>query len=557
MGLTVYNTLTRKKEPFEPVVPGKIGIYLCGPTVYKPSHIGHAVGPIIFDAIKRYLVHSGFEVTLVVNITDVDDKLIVEAAKQNVSTSQLAERITGDYLAAMATLHIDGIDIMPKASEHIGDIISIVQRLIERGIAYESGGDVYFDVTKHDGYGKLSNRRVDEQEGQRDLQSSEKRNPGDFALWKSAKPEEPDEVKFDSPWGQGRPGWHIECSAMAMRYLGETFDIHGGGIDLVFPHHENEIAQSEAATGKPFAKVWMHNGLTRINTKKVSKSDSSTEMQEALAKMTLHNLLAEYPGELIRFFVLSTQYRRPIEYSEAELESKRKGLDTFYRLFERVERICGVSPYDVCSTGFQPVRQHGLETRAPSSEPRACARADLQPPTEPKASPSPLSKGGARGVQTGMDIENESLGAACGEYTKAFHLAMDDDFNTAGAIAALFDFAGAVNRFIEQEKLETSSEPRASARADGDSQRAREDALTAAARLITTARLIGMFLEPPEKKATAGDDLTEKAMQVLIKIRQHLRKKKDFETADMIRNLLADANITLEDRPNGTDWRHE
>ncbi|MFQ5495711.1 MAG: cysteine--tRNA ligase, partial [Phycisphaerae bacterium] len=346
MALSVYNTLTRKKESFTPVTPGKVGIYLCGPTVYKPSHIGHAVGPIIFDAIKRYLVHRGFEVTWVVNITDVDDKLIVEAETHNTTTFELAERITKDYLAAMKTLGVDGIDIMPKASEHIGDIQRIIGQLIERGLAYESAGDVYFDVTKHADYGKLSNRRIDDQAGQRELQSGQKRNPGDFALWKAAKPDEPDEVKFDSPWGKGRPGWHIECSAMAMRYLGDTFDIHGGGLDLVFPHHENEIAQAEGATGKPFANVWMHNGLTRMNTKKISKSEADPEMQAALARMTLHNLLDRYPGELIRFFVLSTQYRRPIEYSEEEIESKRKGLDTFYRLFERIERVCGQSPYD-------------------------------------------------------------------------------------------------------------------------------------------------------------------------------------------------------------------
>ncbi|MGB2988285.1 MAG: cysteine--tRNA ligase [Phycisphaerae bacterium] len=550
MGLVIYNTLTRKKEPFEPVTPGKIGIYLCGPTVYKPSHIGHAVGPIIFDAIKRYLVHCGYDVTWVVNITDVDDKLIDEATRQNTTTAELAERVTRDYLDAMATLHVDTIDIMPKASEHIGDIISIVERLMERGIAYESGGDVYFDVTKDPDYGKLSNRRIDEQESQRELQSGEKRNSGDFAVWKAAKPDEPDEVKFDSPWGKGRPGWHIECSAMSMRYLGETFDIHGGGLDLVFPHHENEIAQAECATGKPFAKTWMHNGLTRFNTKKVAKSDADPEMQAALIKMTLHNLLAAYPGELIRFFVLSTQYRRPIEYSEEEIEGKRKGLDAFYRLFDRIERICGTSPYEKAS-------QLG--------EPRASARADMQTPTEPRAF--------AR-----ADIQDQTLATACDEYIARFKQVMDDDFNTAGAIASLFDFATTINRFIEQEKLETAvgtahpttagaeprasaradiTEPRASARAEVDPQSATEDALTAAGWLIATARLIGLFIDPPEKKTSAEDALGEKAMQVLIKVRQHLREKKDFESADMIRDLLAEQKITLEDRPGGTIWRQE
>ncbi len=508
MALVVYNTLSRKKEPFEPVTPGRIGIYLCGPTVYKPSHIGHAVGPIIFDAIKRYLVHCGYQVTWVVNITDVDDKLIIEAAKQSTTTMLLAEKVTRDYLAAMATLHVDGIDLMPKASEHIGDIVSIIQRLIAQGAAYRSHGDVYFDVTKDADYGKLSNRRLDDQEGQRDLQSGEKRNPGDFALWKAAKPEEPEEVKFESPWGKGRPGWHIECSAMAMRYLGETFDIHGGGLDLVFPHHENEVAQSESATGKPFAKYWLHNGLTRFNTKKVAKSDADPEMQAALVKMTLHNLLAAYPGELIRFFVLSTHYRRPIEYSEAEIESKRKGLDTFYRLFERVERLCGQSPYAV-------VPDPRVDKRP--GAPGACA-----------------------------DIQSRILAAANEQHAAAFSQAMDDDFNTAGAIAALFELATAINRFIEEEKLE--SERRASACAD---------ALGATAQLIGLARLIGLFLDPPAKRTASDDGVAEKAMNVLLEVRRHLRKKKDFESADLIRNLLAERKITLEDRPDGTVWRAE
>ncbi|MBI4716817.1 MAG: cysteine--tRNA ligase [Planctomycetes bacterium] len=507
MSIAVYNTLTRQKEPLQPVTPGKVGIYLCGPTVYKPSHIGHAVGPIIFDAIKRYLVFRGFQVTWVVNITDVDDKLIVEAARQGTSTVELAERITADYLRAMKTLHVDGVDLMPKASEHIGDIVAIIQRLVERGVAYVSGGDVYFDVTRDADYGKLSNRRTDEQEGQRDLQSGEKRNPGDFALWKAAKPDEPKEVRFDSPWGSGRPGWHIECSAMAMRYLGETFDIHGGGLDLVFPHHENEIAQSESCTGKPFAKYWLHNGLTRFNTKKVAKSDADPEMQAALVKMTLHNLLAVYPGELIRFFVLSTHYRRPIEYSEAEIESKRKGLDTFYRTFERVERLCRASPY--------------TQAGAPQS-------------------------GGNGAVQAGKGVASATLASACEEQAAEFLRAMDDDFNTAGAIAALFEYAGAINRHIEQEKLETVG-PEAG----------KHDALTATAGLIALARTIGLFLEPPERTTAGTDGTADKAMQVLIMVRQHLRKKKDFETADLIRNLLAEHKITLEDRPDGTVWRCE
>ncbi len=502
MALVVYNTLTRDKRPFEPVNPGKVGIYVCGPTVYKPSHIGHAVGPIIFDAVKRYLVFSGYDVTWVVNITDVDDKLIEEATRQNMTTEALAERITADYLAAMAKLHVDTVDIMPKASEHISDIIDFIKKLVSKGFAYESGGDVYFDVTKDREYGKLSNRRLEDQTGQRELKSGEKRSAGDFALWKAAKPEEPKEVKFESPWGDGRPGWHIECSAMACRYLGETFDIHGGGMDLIFPHHENEIAQSECAAGKPFANTWMHHGLTKVNTKKISKSDASPEMQAALLKMTLVNLLEEYPGELIRFFVLSTQYRRPIEYSEEEIESKRKGLVTFYRLFERVERVCGRCPYERANRIGEP------------------------------------------GASALVEVRHAEFGSACDEHYEAFKKAMDDDFNTAGAIASLFDFAGTINRFIEKEGLES-----------GGSDEAKEAVLGAAGWLIAVARLIGIFIDRQEKSGGGDDGLTDAAMQVLIKVRQHLRGKKDFETSDMIRDLLAESKITLEDRPEGTVWR--
>jgi cysteinyl-tRNA synthetase len=512
MGITIYNTLTRKKEPFVPITPGKVGIYLCGPTVYKPSHIGHAVGPIIFDAIKRYLVFRGFEVNWVVNITDVDDKLIIEAAEQNTTMSELAERITADYLKAMDTLYVQGVDIRPKASEHIGDIIDIINKLIEKDIAYPSGGDVYFDVSKDDDYGKLSNRNLEDQAGQRDLQSAEKRNPGDFALWKNAKEEEPDEVKFDSPWGKGRPGWHIECSAMASRYLGDTFDIHGGGMDLIFPHHENEIAQSECASGATFSKYWMHHGLTRVNTKKISKSDASPEMQAALSKMTLHNLLDEYPGELIRFFILSTQYRRPIEYSTQEIESKRKGLETFYRLFERAERVCGTSPYET---------------------------ADANTPNSDEGPDKDLAGACADVADTSL---TESWSVAFESFTKA----MDDDFNTAGAIASLFDFAGRVNAFIEKSGLDK----------DGSDQ-VKSDAITATSALIRLARLIGVFIEPQVKKSGGDDGLTDKAMQVLIEVRKHLKKKKDFETADLIRDSLTKSGITLEDRPDGTVWRAE
>src|SRR6478672_424977 len=274
MTIRVYNTLTKNKEPFETVRPGKVGIYLCGPTVYKESHIGHMVGPVIFDTVKRYLTYSGYEVTWVVNITDVDDKLIDQAARENTTVAELAERVTRDYLACLEALDVKGIDHLPRATEHIEEIIKITSGLIERGFAYASAGDVYFDVTKDAEYGKLSHRDPEElQAGARIEPTARKRHPGDFALWKASKPGEP---SWPSPWGEGRPGWHIECSAMSMHLLGPHFDIHGGGLDLVFPHHENEVAQSEAYTGQTFATFWMHNGLLTRDGKKISKSDPGT-----------------------------------------------------------------------------------------------------------------------------------------------------------------------------------------------------------------------------------------------------------------------------------------
>ena len=262
--IRVYNTLTRQKEKFEPVSPGRVGIYLCGPTVYKPAHIGHMVGPVIFDTIKRYLVYSGYDVKLVVNITDVDDKLIAQSRERGIPMSQIADEMTADYLANLAAFGVDTIDHMPQATKHMGDIIEFVQTLIDRGFAYDSDGDVFFEVGKDREYGKLSNRSADSQQGEGGGAAARKRSPGDFALWKKAKDDEP---AWDSPWGAGRPGWHIECSAMGRALLGETFDIHGGGLDLVFPHHENEIAQSECCHGKPMVKYWIHNGLMRASVK--------------------------------------------------------------------------------------------------------------------------------------------------------------------------------------------------------------------------------------------------------------------------------------------------
>jgi len=509
MNIQIHNSLTDRKEPFVPVKPGKVGIYLCGPTVYKPSHIGHAVGPVIFDAIKRYLVHRGFEVTWVVNITDVDDKLIAEAAAQGVSVPELARRVTRNYFDVLAALNVTQIDHFPKASEHIAGIIDICRRLVDKGAAYVVDGDVYFDVTADPEYGKLSNRRLaDQQEGTRDLASKEKRHPGDFALWKGAKPGEPEEVKFDSPWGPGRPGWHIECSAMAMLLLGDTFDIHGGGMDLIFPHHENEIAQSETCTGAPFARYWLHHGLTRFNTKKVSKSDP--EMQKVLSEMVLSNLLKTYSGELLRFLILSTHYRSPIEYSPAELTSKKKGLATFHRLFQRIAEAAGQSPY--------------ADVPAGAGLPAWCS-ADPQHP----------------------------LAVALRAANERFHAAMDDDFNTALAIAALFELATALNRHIEQEKLEVA----AGSDAAPAQKRAEIEKLLSAGRFgVALGRILGLFAAPPAAVG-AGDELVAKVMAAHVAVRARCRAEKQFDLADAVRNGLGALGVNLEDKPAGTTWQIE
>ncbi len=282
MQIKVYNTLTRQKEDFQTFQPKKVGMYVCGPTVYKPSHVGHMVGPVIFDTIKRFLSYLDYQVNFVVNITDVDDKLIVESKKQNTTVTELAERVTADYLANLKKLQVTGIDHFPRATHYIGEIQLMISGLIEKGFAYPSAGDVYFDVSKDEDYGKLCNRDPEQLEAGARIEINErKRNPGDFALWKGAKPGEP---MWESPWGSGRPGWHIECSAMSMKLLGESFDMHGGGLDLQFPHHENELAQSESFTGKTFARYWLHNGLMKTGDKKMSKSEGNEIVVTELLK---------------------------------------------------------------------------------------------------------------------------------------------------------------------------------------------------------------------------------------------------------------------------------
>ncbi|MBN2022528.1 MAG: cysteine--tRNA ligase [Pirellulales bacterium] len=509
--IRVYNTLSKTKEPFETVTPGKVGIYLCGPTVYKPSHIGHMVGPVIFDAIKRYLVYSGYEVTLVINVTDVDDKLIVESANQNVPMSELAAEMTADYMRNLKAMSVESVDHFPRATENIDEIIRLTATLVEKGFAYESAGDVYFDVAQCRDYGKLSGRSADQMQGEGGEAAGRKRSAADFALWKSAKPGEP---SWPSPWGNGRPGWHIECSAMSRRLLGRTFDIHGGGLDLVFPHHENEIAQSESAHGQPMAKYWMHNGLMQAsdevgkvggrNTRAAEGDLASQEagkISKSRGSSAFRDLLAQFSPETIRFFLLSTHYRRPIDYSEARIEQVGTGMEAFYRFFKRFERVAGES-------------FHALPVAA-------------------------------RRVQGEFDSGKDPLLVDVTRHRQAFLDAMDDDFNTGGATGALFELVRRLNKFVDDEKLEAGAKGK--------------DAAVAALRQGTVtlrelAAALGLFLKPVEEKQVKADSLVDDLMALLIDIRNESRKKKDFATADRIRETLTKLGITLEDRPGGTEW---
>jgi len=512
MPLRVSNTLTREKHEFQPVLPGKVGMYVCGPTVYKPSHVGHLVGPVIFDTIKRYLTYLGYEVTFVVNITDIDDKIIKEAAASKREWKELAESVTRDYLANLQKLGVTSIDHFPRATEYIGEIQRIIQGLIDKGHAYAVGGDVYFDVTKDADYGKLCHHDPEQLEaGSRVEVSEKKRNPGDFALWKGAKPGEP---TWDSPWGPGRPGWHIECSAMSMKLLGQTLDIHGGGLDLQFPHHENELAQSESFTGLTFARYWLHNGLMKIRTQKSKiKADAAGAAaagdQGTLEKMSkslgneivVSEVLKYHSPETLRLLLLSTHYRSPIEYGEDRLGEIKRSLEGFHRFFERFQRITHKSFYD------------------------------LQAPKQrPKFAPG----------QPGSEFLVEVV-----RHWEAFLEHMDDDFNTGGAVGVLFELLTALNRFADSRKLESGTPSPA------DLQALERGAVV----LKELSQILGLFEKPQATKDAGSDELTGGLMKLLIDLRAEARKTKNFALADQIRKRLGELGVTLEDRAGETSWR--
>jgi len=384
MSLRLYNTLSAQKEEFQPLIPGQVGMYVCGVTVYDYCHLGHARANIVFDVVYRYLRFAGYQVTYVRNYTDVDDKIINRANERGISSKELAETFIRAFDEDMAALGLAIPTHQPKATEFIPRIIALVERLIARGLAYESAGDVYYSVDKFDGYLKLSKRTMEEmQAGARITPGEQKRNPMDFALWKAAKPGEP---SWDSPWGPGRPGWHIECSAMSSTLLGESFDIHGGGRDLIFPHHENEIAQSEGASGKPFVRYWLHNGFVNVNQEKMSKSLGNF--------FTIRDILAKYDAEVVRFFILTAHYRSPIDFADQQLDEAGHALTRCYEALDQAGRV-------VATAGGGEV------------------------PTELAEAVAKLA-----------------------ELEERFREAMDDDFNTAQAIGHLFEGVRALNRLL-------------------------------------------------------------------------------------------------------------
>jgi cysteinyl-tRNA synthetase len=388
MALRLYNTLTQRLEPFEPLVPGRARMYVCGVTVYDLSHIGHARSALVFDVVRRYLEFSGYRVTLVRNFTDVDDKIINRASELGISWDALAHRYIEAYYVDMDGLGLRRGDVEPKATDHIPEMIRIIQTLLERGLAYAVDGDVYYSVRRFPEYGKLSHRSLDDlRAGARVEVDDRKRDPLDFALWKASRPGEP---AWDSPWGPGRPGWHIECSAMASKYLGESFDIHAGGEDLVFPHHENEIAQSEGATGKPLARYWLHNGFVTVNGEKMAKSLGNF--------VTIRDALARFSPEALKLLLLSTNYRGPLDYSEAAVLEKARALTGIQDFLRAVSRLGAAAP----------------------------------PPGPTGAGASGLPR---------VDLHQAEA---------AFRAAMDDDFNTARATGVLFDLVRDGNRLLHE-----------------------------------------------------------------------------------------------------------
>ncbi len=491
--LRIYNTLTGNKEIFEPMVPGCVGMYVCGVTVYDVCHIGHARSALVFDVVRRYLEYSGFKVSFVKNFTDIDDKIIARAQQDGVDWKYVAGKYIEEYYRDMELLGVRNADIEPRATEHIDEMQKSINSLMGNGYAYMRDGDVYYRVNRFKDYGKLSKRDTEEMlAGARIEIDDRKENPLDFALWKSSRAGEP---SWSSPWGEGRPGWHIECSAMSMKYLGQTFDIHGGGKDLIFPHHENEIAQSEAATGKTFARFWIHNGFVNVNQEKMSKSLGNF--------FTIREVFNKYPyssgvtAEVLRYFLISNHYRSPVDFSDRGMSAAHAALDGFYALLQKVKES-----------------YTGKMTAAHDD----------------------------RGVMSSID-----------ECKKEFAEAMDDDFNTAAAIGSLQKLRRVLNTRIEHGVPEDAARETLGLfntfcivtglfSIDPNKWEFLKSDLNAEAghfNIKGTDTGLGVFVSDAE-------------IEKLVSEREDARKRKDWKRSDEIRKQLSDGGIILEDRPDGT-----
>jgi cysteinyl-tRNA synthetase len=471
MSIRIFNDLTRQKEEFVPVEPGKVRFYNCGPTVYGHFHIGNGRNFVVMDTIRRYLKYRGLAVTFVQNFTDIDDKMINRANDMGITVKELADRMIADYFEDVKALNVLPADIHPKATELIADQVAMIQELINRGYAYAvAGGDVYYRVARKDDYGKLSHKNLDDLlagASERVDPDDRKEHPFDFALWKGQKPGEP---AWDAPWGAGRPGWHIECSAMARKYLGETIDIHGGGEDLIFPHHENEIAQSEACNDRPFAKYWVHNAFLNIEGEKMSKSKGNF--------FTVRDILKEYDGEVVRLYLLSAHYRTQLDFRRELVDQTKAGLERLKNTVANLQHLVG-----------------------------AADAKDLTPD------------------------EAELLGELS-QARQRFAEQMDDDFNTAGATAVLFDLVREINSRVKPDA--------SAALAEG-----------ALGLLKELAGVLGL-LEQVAEQGSLDDEI-----QALVDARQAARKAKNWAEADRLRNQLNEMGIILEDTPQGVRWKRK
>ena len=471
MSLRVYDTRRAKKIEFQPVDDDKIGIYFCGMTVQDKPHMGHMLAFVSGDMIRRYLEYKGYNVKYIQNFTDIDDKILDKAKEEGVDYREVAERNVQAYFESAKKLHIKPATLYPRATEHIKEILELISTLIEKGYAYPAGGDVYFRVRSFESYGKLSKRKIDDlMSGARIAVGEAKDDPLDFALWKASAPEEPG---WDSPWGRGRPGWHIECSAMSMKYLGRTLDFHGGGEDLIFPHHENEIAQSEAATDEPFVRFWLHNGLLNLKGEKMSKSTGHF--------FAMEDVLRDFDGAVVRFYLLSTHFRKQSEYSRERLEDAKRG-------YERLILAC-----------------RSISESLDKLE-------------------------GSSGVSSPA---GESLRQAVDEARTGFFSAMDDDFNSAGAIGAMFDLIKTYYKLVDEKGAAVEQDR-------GALELLRDT-------IIVFDEVLGLF---PDEFPSSEEKVPDEIL-ALVAARQEARRNRDFKKADSLRDQVEQMGFLVEDRPDG------